>query len=162
MQKFIKTIKQFFKEEVALKGKYTFILENIHTREKRVIVAENLITTIGKGWIASRLAQTGTPADIKITHSALGTNTATPSASDTQLGTEVYRKAVASATSSNNVAYLSAYYTATEVVGTFKEAGMFINASGTANSGTLFSKVGIDITKSNVETLTINYEITLN
>ena len=148
-------------EHLKMKGVYTFTLENIETGEKRVIVKENLIPTAGRAFIASRLAQVGTPQDIKVTHTALGTGTTAPANGDTQLQTETYRKAVASATSSGAVAYFTAFYTATEVTGTFKEAGVFINGTGTANSGTLFSRVAVDITKTNLETLTIDYSVAL-
>ena len=148
-------------ETLSLKGKYKFTFENIETGEKRVIEKDNLIVTSGRGWIASRLAQTGSPADIRITHSALGTGTNAPANADTLLQAEVYRKNIASATSDNNIAYLTAFYSATEYTGTIKEAGMFINGGAGANTGTLFSRIAIDTVKSAVETLTIDYTITL-
>ena len=149
-------------ENIKMKGVYKFTLENIETGEKRIIVKDNLIPTAGRAFIASRLAQVGSPQDIKINYTALGTGTTAPSNGDTQLQTETYRKVVASATSSGAVAYFTAFYTAPEVTGTFKEAGMFINGTGTANTGTLFSRVAVDITKTNLETLTIDYSITIS
>ena len=145
-----------------MKGVYTFTLENIETGEKRVIVKENLIPTAGRAFIASRLAQVGSPQDIKVNYTALGTGVTAPANGDTQLQTETYRKAVASATSSGATSYFTAFYTAPEVTGTFKEAGMFINGSAGANTGTLFSRVAVDITKTNLETLTIDYSVVIS
>lgn len=147
---------------IKMTGVYKFTLKNLETGEERVIEKKNLIPTAGRAFIASRLAQIGTPQDIKITHSAVGSGTNTASNGDTQLQTETFRKAIASASSSNEVGYFTAFYTASEAVGTIKEAGLFINGTSTANTGTLFSRVNVDITKSAVETLTIDYSITLN
>ena len=90
-----------------MKGVYTFTLRNIKTGEERIIVKENLIPTAGRAFIASRLAQVGSPQDIKVTHTALGTGTTAPANGDTQLQTETYRKAVASATSSGATSYFT-------------------------------------------------------
>lgn len=149
-------------KDFKLKGVYKFTLKNIVTGEVRVIEKKNLITTAGKNYVVSRLMQDGTPLNMRITHTALGTGATAPAITDTQLQTETFRKATASATSSGNVGYLSAYYTAPEVTGTFKEVGLFINGTSTANTGTLFSRVAVDITKSAIETLTIDYTITLS
>lgn len=154
-----KNIKQ--KEGFVMKGHYKLTFENIKTGEKRIVEKDNLIVTAGRAWIASRLAVSGSPADIRITHSALGTGTSTPANADTQLQTEVYRKNVASATSDQATTYLTAFYSATEYTGNIKEAGMFINGSAGANTGTLFSRIALDTTKSSVETLTIDYTISL-
>jgi hypothetical protein len=155
-------IKKDVEQDFNLKGVYTFTLEDIYTGEKRVITRENLIMTGGKAYVMARIMADQSPAGCKITHTALGTGTNAPAAGDTQLQTEVFRKVTASAMNASNVGYLSAYYTATEVTGTFREVGLFINGTGTANSGTLFSRVAVNITKSSSETLTIDYQITLS
>lgn len=150
------------KESVTLKGIYTFTLENIHTGEKRIITKENLVVLTGRAYIILRMMNDQASPGIKLTHAVLGTGIAVPTNADTQLQTEVYRKNVASATSSGNIGYVSAFYTATEVSGTFREAAIFINGTAVVNSGTLFSRVSINIAKTNIETLTVDYQITLN
>lgn len=131
--------------------------------ETEVTVVKNLIPTVGRSAIANWLTQASpSPASIRLNYTALGTGATAPANGDTQLQTETYRKAIASATNSNNVAYCTAFYTAPETSGTYTEAGIFMNATGTANSGTIFSRVAISITKTTSNTLTIDYTITIS
>lgn len=126
------------------------------------IVYENLIPTVGRTMIANNLSS-GSPTNVmKITHCALGSNGATPTNADTQLGTEVYRNAIASLTNSANVAYATGFFSATETTGTYAEAGIFSNGTGTANSGVLLSHVLISITKTNTQTLTLDWTLTIS
>lgn len=133
---------------------------------KRQYKIKNLIPTVGRAVIANNLTASSPTYSPRINYTALGTGTASPANSDTTLATEVYRKATASATNSANVAYVTAFYTAVETTGTYKEAGLFIGATGTANSGALFSRVLLNapsgITKSGTETLTIDYTLTIS
>ena len=149
-------------EYLKLKGVYRFTLRDVNTGKERVFTYENLIPTAGRSAIASWLSQASpSPASVRINKTALGTGVNVPANGDTQLQTETYRKDVASETNSNNVAYFTAFYTAPEVSGTFLEAGMFMNGSAGANTGTLFSRVAINITKSTSETMTIDYTVTI-
>ena len=151
------------KENQTLVGIWKFTLEDILTGVKRVFEYRNLIPTAGREQIC--LALEGGIAsinEIKITHTSLGTGVTAPNNSDTQLETETYRKSVASATHASNVLYISAYYTAVEVSGAFKEAGIHINGTGAPNSGILFSRVAVDITKAVTESLTVDYVVTLS
>lgn len=146
-----------------MKGIYKFTLRDIYTGEEKIYVVENLIPTIARTAIANHLTNvTPSPSALRITFSALGTGATAPSNSDTLLQTETFRKAIASETNSNNVAYATAFYTAAEVSGTFFEAGLFIAGSITPNTGTLFSRVAINITKTLTETLTIDYTVTIS
>ena len=101
-----------------------------------------------------------------INYCALGTATTAGAAGDTQLVTETYRKAKSSGTFASNQAYISTFFTATEVTGTFGEVGHFVDGTGSANSGRLFSRIGdpdtteLPVTKTNTETLTIDYKAT--
>jgi hypothetical protein len=150
-------------QALKLKGVYKFTLEDINTGKKRVFEYENLIPTVGRTAIAEHLTNASpSPASLRCNYTALGTGTNAPANGDTQLQTETFRKAIASQTKSNNIAYMTAFYTAAEAIGTHREAGVFINGTGTANSGTLFSRVAINITKSGTETLTIDYSITIS
>ena len=149
-------------ENTSLKGIWRFTLEDIHTGIKRIFEYYNLIPTVGRTVLANNLTNSvPTVTPIRITFTALGTGATAPANGDTQLETETFRKATASSTNSNNVAYATAFYTAPEVSGTFAEAGLFIGGSITPNSGTLFSRVAISITKSLTETLTIDYTVTI-
>lgn len=128
-----------------------------------VTVVENIIPTVGRAAIANALTDvTPSPSSLVITHMALGSGTNSPVNGDTTLQTEVYRNAIASITNASNVAYATGFFSTTETSGTYREVGLFIAGSGTANTGTLLSRSAINITKSAVETLTIDYTITIN
>ena len=121
----------------------------------------NLIVTVGRSVLAQRLANVTTYSGV-INYGALGTSQTPPANSDTQLGAEVYRKTVASATYSNNIAYISFFYTAAETSGNYKEFGTFIDGSATPNSGKLFTHVAVDWTKTTSETLTVDVTYTIS
>lgn len=127
-----------------------------------VKIVENLIPTVGRAMIANNLTDV-TPTNVMvIKHCALGSSTTAPANGDTQLGTEVYRNAIASITNASNVGYATGFFGAAETTGTYKEVGLFCDSTGTANSGVLLSHVAVDITKSAVETLTIDWIITIS
>ena len=150
-------------EGASMVGIYRFTIRDAVTGAiKRVYEYKNLIPTVGRAQIAKALSGDITTAqEIRITHTSLGTGATAPANGDTQLQTEVFRKPVASSTFSNNVLYVTAFYTAPEVSGSFLEAGIHINATATANSGVLFSRVAISVTKSVTATLTIDYTVTI-
>ena len=161
--KFLKNLIKMFKgEDFSMQGTYIFRFTNMETGNVREVIQENMIPLTGRAYIILRLMQDQATPGIKLTHTALGSGTNAPANGDTQLQTETYRKAVASATSAGNIGYVSAFYTAVEFVGTIREVGLFINGTGAANSGTLFSRVATNLTKSNIETLTVDYQLTLN
>ena len=121
---------------------------------------KNIIATAGLNAICQILA--GDYADTgAITHMALGDGVGTPAVGDTVLFNEVYRNATASSTSSSNVAICTAFYTETEIDGTFTEFGNFIDGTGTVDTGLLWSHVNVAWTKSNTETYTVACRYTL-
>lgn len=151
------------KETLTIKGRWKFTLRNVLTGKVRTFEYDNLVVTAGRAALASWLTNVSpSPASMRINYSSLGTGTTAPANGDTALQTETYRKAISSATSADNIAYLTAFYTAAEVTGTFREAGLQMNASGTPGSGTLFNRVAINITKSIVETMTIDCTVTIS
>lgn len=149
------------KENTSMKGVYKFTLTDIYTGEKTVKIYENIVPTVARSLIASHLTSAAPSPALMVNYAALGSGTNTPANADTQLQTEVFRNAIASRTSAGNIAFVTAFFTATEAVGTHKEAGIFSGATGTANSGTLMSHVSIDITKTNTQTLTLDWTLTI-
>lgn len=128
-----------------------------------ILEVENLIPTVGRAAIASHLTSSSpSPSTLRINKAALGTSTTAPANADTQLGTETYRNDIASETNSNNIAYMTGFFSATETTGAFKEAGLFIAGTASANTGTLLSHVAINITKGATETLTIDWTLTIS
>ena len=126
-----------------------------------VFETPNLIPTVGRAVLAARLAGITTYTGI-VNKVALGTSSSTPLASDTQLGTEVYRNTIASYTSASNIAYLTGFFTAAETSGTYSEVGLFIDGTASANTGQMFSHALASITKSSIQTLTIDWVVTIS
>ena len=148
--------------------KYRKLVNELHSRFlKRQVVIENLCPTVGRAVIAARLGgittYTGT-----INYCALGTDATGSDNANTVLGTETFRKLIASATFADNLAYISSFFTATETTGTYQEVGHFIDGTGSVDTGQLFSRIAspetaeLPITKSNTESLTVDYKITIS
>lgn len=130
---------------------------------KEVQYYHNLVTTIGKTLVAEFLGlNTPSVPSLRPNYCAVGTGTNAPALTDTQLQTELDRTTLASNSASGVVAYLTAYFGAADAIGTLKEAGLFINGSASANTGSLFNRVAINVTKSGSETLTIDFDITVS
>jgi len=145
-----------------LYDEYKFYLAMLHKKYKtQELIIENVTTTVGRAVLAQRLGgdttYTGT-----VNYTALGDDNTAAAVGDATLGNETYRKAISSGTDSNNIAYLETFFTASEVTGTFEEYGMFIDGTGTADTGQLFNRFTSSITKSGTETLNVQSIITFN
>ena len=125
--------------------------------------AHNLIVTIGRNVLA-RLLTGDTTYSGQINYGALGSSSAAVNNSDTQLGTEVYRKLFAShTTDGNNIAYVDFFYAATDTNGTYNEFGNFIDGNAGANTGRLFSHILTGgWVKTNVQSMFISCQYTIN
>jgi len=151
------------KEDLKIKGHLKMTFRDAKTGKiKRVSEYDNLIVTVGRTMIADNLTNASPDNTMVINYVALGTDDTAPSAGDTTLGAESYRNTIASETNSNNIAYFTGFFSAVECNGTYKEAGLFADATGVADSGILFSFVAIDETKAVTETLTIDWTITIS
>lgn len=147
---------------------YRNLVNELHSKFlKRQFTIANLCPTIGRAVIAARIAGTFTYT-LKVNYCALGTDDTGSANGNVKLGTEVFRKLVSSLTFDDNIAYLSTFFTATETTGTYKEVGHFIDGTGVADSGQLFSRIAdpetaeLPITKSDTESLTIDYKVTIS
>lgn len=131
-------------------------------RIKRIQYAHNIIPTAGRAAIASHLSSASPAVDpLRVNYVALGTGTNVPANADTKLQTEAFRNTTASQTSSSNICYQTGFFGAAECDGTYREAGLFMDGTASADTGTLLSRVAINITKSNTETLTLDWTITI-
>lgn len=106
-------------------------------KEERLI--DNLVVTVGKEFIASRMV--GTASNV-MSHMALGSSSTAAAAGQTALGSELGRVAISSGTASGTVATYVATFAAGTATGAVVEAGLF-NASsgGTMLCRTVFSVV---------------------
>lgn len=144
------------------KGKVAVILGDKYGNIKEVDFIDNLITDVGKASIADALRGTETNNQGIITYCALGTDATAPSASNTTLGSELFRKLISVRSVSDNVATFQTYFTTSEGNGSLKEAGLFgDDATATVDTGTLFSHLAIDRTKTSNDTLTLSWDITI-
>jgi len=115
----------------------------------------NLITTAGKNLLAKALRES---TDCEIKYIEIGSSNTAPSTSDSQLGSETFRKAVTSQVAgSSGVTITNLYVAPEEAVGTIEEIGFFSGstASATTNSGTLYARVLYSRTKTAVESIQI-------
>lgn len=144
-----------------IKGIVTIELRDAKTGKlKSRDIIPNLFVTAGKESIADRLA--GDANRGIVTYCAVGTGTNAPALTDTQLQTELFRKLIALRSQSGKIASFRTYYNASEANGTLREAGLFgDDATGTANSGTLFCRLAINRTKTSADTLTIQWDVTI-
>lgn len=150
-------------KDLKFKGVYTFTLRNKDTGEiEGKHVYENLVPAVALSLIASLVGQTAVANAGKVTHCALGSGTTTPASGNTTLETETYRNAIASLNSVGAVVYATGFFSAPETSGTYREAGIFINGTGAVNTGTLLSRVAINITKTTSQTLTLDWTLTLS
>jgi hypothetical protein len=99
----------------------------------------NLVTTAGRHFMAKRLSGEETAG---ITYMAIGTGTAAPVISDTQLGSESLRKPLTECYQGDVFMYSSIFLIASECSFFIKEGGLFGGslATATANSGSLFCR----------------------
>lgn len=150
-------------ERTSIYGVYRFTVRHAASGAVlRTYGYKNLVPTVARTMIANNLTAASPTHVMLIKHCALGTSATAPANADTQLGTETYRNAIASVTNSNNIAYATGFFSAAEVSGTFAEAGIFADSTGTANSGVLVSHVALSVTKSTSETLTLDWTLTIS
>lgn len=144
-----------FKDNISLKGRYKFTLTDIYTGEITVHEYENVVTSDYWEAIANNAVDPSPSISMLLSKAVLGSGTNAPATSDIQLQTEVYRNNLASKSNTGNLAEATAYFSATEVSGTFREAGIL-----TADD-TLASRVAINVTKSTTQKLTLDWKLTI-
>jgi hypothetical protein len=161
-------------ESVKWHGVVRVTLRNVVTGVERTHEYHNLFVTSGKAAIARRLIgdTDKDPNTGKITYCAVGRGTTAPAATNVKLQTESARKSVSSVTRvADNVCRIRGFFSTTEGGDDgggpgnvhLYETGLFgEDASGTADSGTLFNRVNIDVDKTDADTLTIEFLITIS
>lgn len=147
---------------------YQMALRELHYHFGELqIEKKNLVALRGRSAIADRLAGTNTYSG-NVNYGAVGTATTAPAAADTQLGAEVYRKAVSSVDVSDvasAIVILSFFFATTDFTNSnINEWGTFIDGAAGANTGRLFSHVLFSetINKTATKTLTVDCQYTVN
>lgn len=127
---------------------------------KEVQDLHNLITLAGRvSWAKAFRGETSNNQGIATYH-ALGTDDTAPDINDTTLGAELFRKLISVRDNDGITAQFQTFFTTAEANGTLKELGLFgDDATGTADSGTLFAKLAIDRVKTSNDTLTVLHNV---
>jgi len=95
-----------------------------------------------------------------VTYLALGDGETAPVVTDTALENELYRKQITKKSAAVLTLSTSTFIPSTEGNHTYKEMGLYgDDASATPDSGTLFTRLAIDETKSYGTSMTIDYDI---
>lgn len=123
----------------------------------------NIIPSVLRDSLASLFAGNTVTPTFKCNYMAVGTGSTAAANGDTTLEAEAARGLFTNRSSSGNVATLDKFFSAVEVGGlALTEAGIFVDGSGTPDSGYLMSRVIISETMGANETLTINATLTVS
>lgn len=126
-------------EFIKASGKLQIVLTDKDGNIKEQREIKNLVVTVGKNFIASRMV--GATANV-MSHMAVGSGTTAAAPGDTTLGTELGRVALSSNTATDNVVTQTATFLAGVGTGAITEAGVFNAASaGTMLCRTVFAVV---------------------
>ena len=141
-------------DPISFKGELSIKITDEHGVLKEERIVPNLVVTLGKTFICSRMAGTSTSV---MSHMAIGTGTNAAAAGDSTLQTEVARVALTSTTPSTNTITYVGNYPAGTGTGTLTEAGILNNSSG----GVLLARtVFTAIPKGASDTMSISWTIT--
>lgn len=143
---------------IKVTGRVSFVLTGPDGAVKDRRDVDNLVVTVGKDFIASRMKDT---TDAAMTHMAVGTDNTAAVVGDTALIAEVgaSRTALTSTTvTTNSTAYVCTFLP-TVGTGALVEAGIFnAGTAGTMLCRTVFSVIN----KGAADTLTITWTITVS
>lgn len=111
-------------ENISIKGDLKITLRDVVTGELRERIEKNLVVSVGKSYIASRMASNTSPV---MSTMAVGTVSTAPSASNTSLGAQLVSVslAVAGGTPSGNTVLYTATFPPGVGTGALVEAGIF-------------------------------------
>jgi len=132
-------------ERLKIKGTWYFYYD-----DGTVIKAENDISPDGLNAIAGGIEAFSSP------YLALGNDTATGWTMN-----EVFRKAVSNISRTANEVRFRTQLLSTEAMGDFEKAAIYINASSSTGSGTMFNLLRKTFSKANGTILTIECRITV-
>ena len=140
---------------ISAKGDLKVVLLDSNGKQKDLREINNLVVTVGKNHIASRLAAN---TAVVMSHMAVGSTNTSPVATQTALGSELARVALDSTSVTNATATYTATFPAGTGTGTLTEAGIF-NAS---SSGTMLCRTQFnEVNKDTADTIVITWNVTV-
>jgi len=125
---------------------------------------ENIIPLIYQSAIVERMTSATPTYSLLANYIAVGTGTNTPSTSDIKLQTETARTLATTRANDDNVGAVATIFEAGSISGstiTIKEAGIFSEGTATTDSGLIVSRVAIDKTLTSLDTLFLDWRITI-
>lgn len=146
-------------DNIKATGELTVVLrdENGNIKEERKI--PNLVVTVGKNFIASRMTSA---ASAVMSHMAVGSTNTAPAAANTTLAAQLGTRAaliVPGGTAAANIVTFDATFAPGVGTGAIVEAGIFNAATaGTLLARTVFSVVNKDA----ADTLTVSWALTIS
>lgn len=143
-------------ENLKASGSLRVVVTGIDGKVKEEHEFKNLVVTVGKNFVASRMVGTSSAV---MSHMAVGSSSTAAAAGDTALGSELGRVALGSATATTNVVTYTATFPAGTGTGAIVEAGIFnASSAGTMLCRTVFAVVnkGVDDAMSITWTITIS------
>ena len=143
------------------KIKPTGLVTVVHTLadgSKKEFTVPNLVTTVGKQHIASKIAAT-TNSPVSMTHMAIGTGTTAAAVGDTALVTQGGIVSLSATTVSTNTITYTATFPAGTGTGAVTEAGVF-NAS---SAGTMLCRTTFPaVNKASGDSIAITWVVTVS
>jgi hypothetical protein len=143
-------------ENLKAHGELTISVFDRDGKLKEAKKVPNLVVTVGKNYIASRMVGT---ASTVMSHMAIGTGTGTPIAGDTTLGTSAGRVSLSAFTASTNTVTATATFPAGTGTGAITEAGIFNDSS----SGTMLCRTTFPVVnKAAGDSIAITWVVTVS
>jgi len=147
-----------FNDAIKMTGNLKLVLTDEHGNIKQEEEVKNLVVTVGKNFIASRMKDATATA---MTHMEVGTSTQAAAVGDTALIAAVASSRVtltSTTVTTNSVAYVASFPAGTGT-GALTEAGIFnASSAGTMLCRTVFSVIN----KGAADTLGITWTVTVN
>jgi len=143
-------------EDIKATGKLQVKLfdENGNLKDEREF--NNLVVTVGKDFIASRMVGTASPV---MSHMAIGEGSTSPVVGNTTLGNELGRVALTSGTATGSVVTYFATFGAGTGTGPITEAGVFnAGSAGTMLCRTTFAVVN----KGAADSMAVTWTVTIS
>lgn len=145
---------------LKLKGKYFITLFGPDGEIKQELSGENVVTTVGKEFLASFLYSASAGAStFTCKYIGIGTGASAESAADTALGTEASRATGTVSYVSNQIYQVKATFATGSGTGAIVEYGLF---SSNANGTMLSRDVENVVNKGANDTLTVTYQLTIS
>lgn len=147
----------------AFLARFTSYLADLGDPRAQITQYHNLVPNVLRYSLATLISGTTVTPTFKANYLALGSGSTAPTNSDTSLQAEEVRSLFNDRSAANNVAYLDVFFPSSVVGGqTYLEAGVFVDGTGSADTGYLLSRVAINQVLGSSQTLTINASITVS